>query len=113
MTDWQPSETAPRDGTWIEISGEPYHEAKRSTCKAKWEKVETYINGRACYLWCWIAQDGKFGFHCHEWRLISEPLPAPPPLVIDRALDVGPLDLSGSEKAQEDRIGQSNSAGPR
>lgn len=34
-----------------------------------------------------------------------EPLPAPPPLVIDRALDVRPLDLAGGEKAQEDRIG--------
>jgi hypothetical protein len=73
MTDWQPSETAPRDGTWIEVSGEPYHEAKRGTCKAKWGKVETYVNGCACYLWCWIAQDGKFGFHCHEWRPINEP----------------------------------------
>jgi hypothetical protein len=42
-----------------------------------------------------------------------EPLPAPPPLVIDCALDVRPLDLAGGEKAQEDRIGQPNSAEPR
>jgi hypothetical protein len=40
-------------------------------------------------------------------------LPAPPPLVIYRSLDVGTLDLAGSEKAQEDSVGQSNSAEPR
>jgi hypothetical protein len=88
---WQPAITAPKDGSWIELSGEPFRQAYyptsfvpnkakgmklpskivRSISVAKWAYV--FEPGKNWHLECWQARDGKYAFNCHEWRKIRDP----------------------------------------
>ena len=116
MTDWQP----------IEKYDTRKHGRIALVCVlcARSINRERHLAARVYLAKCYRYGDGeKQHWEAYPFELDGDavevkpthfmPLPAPPPLVIDRALDVRPLDLAGGEKAQEDRVGQSNSAEPR
>jgi len=69
---WMAGETAPRDGSWIEISGQPFMQfgkERRIINRVRW--AETYELTKDCFLASWTSEDGKYAWHCHEWRPIN------------------------------------------
>lgn len=105
MADWQPIETAPEDET--EFLAYDVRTKKFDVCEVyRGDTISTQSDRERG------PDEHEFGYYREDikWWI---PLPAPPPLVIDRALDVRPLDLAGGEKAEQDCVGQSNSTKSR
>jgi len=84
MSDWRPIETAPRDGTWVMLSGgettegdypDELGEERKRPVIAKWERDldDRFIDDG--WVFCYWDGDWRDGYlHPTHWR----PLPNPP-----------------------------------
>lgn len=60
MTDWQPIETAPKDGTWVKVRGHDYGDRARKRHHA----IAFYEND----VWHEVGSEGSILYYLDGWK---------------------------------------------
>ena len=77
MSEWKPIETAPKDGTWILITGGTTKDESEDRSIAVAQYTD-YLNGRKCDRWHWQFawyDGGYYGWYENptHWMHLPEP----------------------------------------